>query len=187
MGRNKLNKILILDIEAAAWENEDGTKTPPPGMRPDIIEIGACLLDTTTGKISQKTSYIIKPRNATLSPFIIELTTITQEQVNRGIPFGDACNKLAKEFSPRNKVWAAWGDYDRIHIQNECEFYGAQYPLGRTFINSKTLFSLVNGFNKEMGLRAAMDYYDLDFKGTQHRGHDDAFNTAKVLWKTLKR
>lgn len=185
--RNKLDKIVVCDIECAAWENEDGTRTPPEGMRNDVIEVGACFLNTQTGKISQKTSYIVKPRNSTMSPFITELTTLTQEQVNRGMPYGDACNRLVKEFGTRNRVWAAWGDFDRIHIQKECEFYNANYPFGRRFINAKTLFSLVNGLSKELGLRAAMDYYNLDFKGTQHRGHDDAFNTAKVLWKTLKR
>ncbi len=116
MGKKKLNKLVIVDIESTAWENEDGSKTPPEGMRRDVIEIGACFLNVKSGKVSQKTSYIIKPRNSTMSLFITELTTLTQEDVNKGMPFGDACNKLRKEFGTKNKVWCAWGDYDRIHI-----------------------------------------------------------------------
>lgn len=187
MGKVKLEKLVVVDLESTAWENEDGTKTPPPGMRSDIIEIGACHLDLQTGKISQKTSYIIRPANSTMSPFITELTTLTQEDVNKGIPFTDACNKFIKEFGTKSKVWASWGDYDRIHFQKDCDFYKARYPFNVKHINAKTLFSLVYGLRKELGLRNAMEYLGLNFKGTQHRGHDDAFNIAKVLWKTLRR
>jgi len=113
MGRRKLNKIVVIDIESTAWQNEDGSKIPPEGMRNDIIEIGACLLDTQSGEITQKTSYIIKPRNSTMSPFITKLTSLTQKDVDKGIPFSDACNKFIKEFGSKNKVCAGWGEYDR--------------------------------------------------------------------------
>lgn len=183
-GRNKLNSIVVVDLEATCQLNEEDWGR---GERSDIIEIGACMLNLQSGKVTQKTSYIVKPRNSSISEFCTELTTITQEQVNRGIPFGDACNKLAKEFGTRNKLWASWGDYDRKHFYKDCEHYGARYPFGPRHLNAKTLFSLMNGLNREIGLRAALEYYDIEFKGTQHRGHDDAFNTAKVLWKTLGR
>lgn len=185
--KNKLDKIVVIDLESTAWENEDGSKTPPPGMRHDIIEIGACFLDLQTGKISQKTSYIVKPANSTMSPFIIKLTSLTQEDVDRGIPFENACNKLAKEFGTKNRVWASWGDYDRNHFQRDCEFYNTRYPFGPRHINAKTLFSIMNGLKKEVGLKKALEYYNLEFNGVQHRGHDDAFNTARVLWKTIRK
>ena len=182
--KNKLDKIVVVDLEATCWMPRE---SQPQGMRSDIIEIGACFLDCQTGKVSQKTSYIVKPANSNISEFCTELTTLTQEQVNKGIPYGDACNKLAKEFGTRNRVWASWGDYDRKHVDRDCNFYAAKYPFGSRHINAKTLFSLVNGLKKELGLRRALEYYDMEFKGTQHRGHDDAFNIAKVLWKTLKK
>jgi len=185
-GRKKLDKVVVVDLESSCWQDENGAKDPPKGMRHDIIEIGACLLDLKSGKITQKTSYIVRPKNSTISEFCTNLTTITQEQVNKGIPFSDACNKLAKEFGSRNRVWASWGDYDRKHFERDCDFYGARYPFGPRHINAKTLFSLVVGLNVELGLRAALEYCGFDFSGTQHRGHDDAFNTAKVLWKTLR-
>ena len=181
--KNKLDKIVCIDLEATCWEprEEQGNQ------RNDIIEIGACFLDAQTGKLSQKTSYIIKPKNSTISKFCTELTTITQELVDKGIPFVDACNKLTKEFGTQNRVWASWGDYDRKHFIRDCDFYGARYPFGPRHINAKTLFSLINGLKKELGLGKALKYYNFEFKGTPHRGHDDAFNTGKVLWKTLRK
>lgn len=187
MSKNKLDKIIVIDLEATAWQNEDGTKTPPEGMRSDIIEIGACYLDLQTYQISQKTSYLIKPANSTLSSFITELTGITQEDVKCGIPFSDACNKLAKEFATKNRIWASWGDYDRKKLQEDCAFYNVQYPFGPRHLNLKTLFSVLNGLTKEKGVGAALAYCDMSFVGNQHRGHDDAYNTARILAKMLRR
>jgi inhibitor of KinA sporulation pathway (predicted exonuclease) len=182
--KNKLDKIVVVDLEATCWEPRDSR---PEGMRSDIIEIGACFLDLQTGKVSQKTSYMVKPASSTISEFCTELTTITQEQVNKGIPFENACNKLAKEFGSRNRVWASWGDYDRKHFERDCQFYNAGYPFGPRHVNAKTLFSMVHGLKKELGLTRALKYSNLEFKGTQHRGDDDAFNIARVLWKTLRK
>ena len=58
------------------------------------------------------------------------MTTLTQEQVNRGIPFADACNKMKKEFGTLNKIWASWGDYDRIKFDENCRLYNVRYPFG---------------------------------------------------------
>ena len=182
--KKKLDKIVVVDLEATCQANNSDWL---PNERSDIIEIGACFLDVQSGKVSQKTSYIIKPRNSTVSEFCTELTTLTQEDVNRGIPFGDACNKFAKEFGTKNRVWASWGDYDRKHFERDCHFYEAKYPFGPRHINAKTLFSLVNKLSKELGMIAALDYYDLELKGTHHRGGDDAYNTARILSKILSK
>ena len=43
--KNKYKHMCIVDIESSCWENEDGSKTPPPGQQSEIIEIGICLLE----------------------------------------------------------------------------------------------------------------------------------------------
>ncbi len=70
----KLDKIIVVDIEATCWENK-----VPEGMESDIIEIGICLLDIHTGEISDNRGIIVRPERSTISPFCTELTTITQE------------------------------------------------------------------------------------------------------------
>lgn len=186
MGKNKLDKIVVVDLEATCWENADGSKTPPPGQRSEIIEIGACFLEPATGKISQKTSYIVRPKTSKVSEFCTRLTSLTQEDVNKGIPFKDAVNKLKKEFGTANRVWTSWGDYDRVQFEKDCKLHDIRYPFGRRHINAKTLFSILNGLSKELGLARALEYYDMEFKGTHHRGHDDAYNIARVFAKMLR-
>ena len=180
---NKLDFITILDLEATCQAKQEDWG---PGERSDIIEIGACKLDVQTGEITQKTSYIIKPQNSTVSEFCTQLTSITPEMVARGIPFENAINKFAKEFGTRNRVFASWGDYDRIQIAKDCDYYHAMYPFGRRHINVKTLFALKYKLSKEPGLKGALNICNMEFEGTHHRGCDDAYNTARLLWKVLK-
>lgn len=185
--RNRLDSILVVDLEATCWEREGNDKSPPEGQRNDILEIGICNLNTSTGKISDKSGFIIKPALSEVSEFCTSLTSITPEMAARGMKFEHACNKIKKDFGTKNKVWVSWGDYDRKHFSRDCNYYKVPYPFGPRHINAKTLFSLVYGLGKELGLMAALDYLGLDFTGNQHRGCDDAYNTARVFWKTIRR
>lgn len=42
------DNILIIDLEATCWEDR-----PPRGQESEIIEIGVCIMDAKTGKISK--------------------------------------------------------------------------------------------------------------------------------------
>lgn len=183
MGNRNLDKIVVIDLEATCWDDpkEQGQQVS------EIIEIGVCFLNVKTGEITDKTSYMVRPVCSTISKFCTQLTTLTQEQVDKGIPFGDACNKLRKEFGTINRVWASYGNYDRDQFQRDCTRLGIQYPFKQTHLNVKTLLALRKGMSREVGLHEAVKIHGWDFEGTHHRGCDDAYNIAKVLWEIIKR
>jgi inhibitor of KinA sporulation pathway (predicted exonuclease) len=54
-------------------------------------------------------------------------------------------------------------------------------------LNAKTLFAVSRGLPSEVGLPQAMALLGLKLEGTHHRGHDDAWNIAAVVWETLKK
>ena len=86
----KLDKIVVVDIEATCWENKT-----PENMESDIIEVGICLLDVETGEITDNRGIIVKPERSTVSDFCTELTTIDSSLIEKeGIPFADALKKL---------------------------------------------------------------------------------------------
>jgi len=90
----KLDKIVVIDIEATCWEGNI-----PEGMSSDIIEIGVCLLDIHTGEISDNKGIMVLPERSIVSPFCTELTTITQEMLDKeGVSFKEACSILKKEY-----------------------------------------------------------------------------------------
>jgi inhibitor of KinA sporulation pathway (predicted exonuclease) len=173
----KLDQIFVVDIEATCWEK---------GQRPvdqisEIIEIGVCLLDIKSRQRLQKTSLLVKPQSSSVSPFCTELTTLTQEQVDGGISFAEACSILREQFASKQRVWASYGEYDRSTFQNQCEEMGVIYPFSNRHINVKTLFAIACALPKEVGMATALELLNLPLEGTHHRGGDDAWNIAQIL------
>ena len=179
----RLDQVLVIDIESTCW---DGV-TPPKGQANDIIEIGLCPLEMSTGRRLEKRSILVRPERSTVSPFCTDLTTLTQDQVAAGIAFKDACKILEQEYMSAERLWASFGDYDRRQFEKQCRDQGVRYPFGPSHLNVKTLFSLSRGLPSEVGLPQAMALSGLKLEGTHHRGHDDAWNITAVLWELMRK
>ena len=176
------NNIIIIDLEATCWNGKI-----PEGQVNEIIEIGICVLDTTTGMISKNDGILIKPERSEISPFCTELTTITQELIdNEGISFEAACDKLREDYNAHYYTWASYGAYDLNMMKNQCKIKGIDYPLSQEHINVKTLFSETKGLRRKVGMKGALNILEIPLEGTHHRGIDDANNIAKILDWCLK-
>ena len=175
--------VNIIDVEATCWETK-----PPGGVHSEIIEIGLCTVlfrdcqdsGVLTPLVGNAYSSIVRPTTSTVSKFCTELTSLTLEQILRGMSFSEAC-KWLRTFSAKRRVWASWGDYDRTIFEKQCSREGIEYPFGKTHINVKSLFSLHHRLDKGLPLGEALKYIGLEFKGTPHRGVDDALNIAKIF------
>lgn len=176
----RLDKILVIDLEATCWEGD-----PPPGQQSEIIEIGLCVLDVSTGERSEPRAILVKPQRSTLSDFCVQLTTLTPDMLAGGIDFTEACSLLINEYQSQNRTWASYGDYDRLQFMVQCEAWGLPYPFGRAHINVKNLLALKQGLKREVNLQEGTDLLGLPFEGTIHRGVDDAWNIAAVLSRVL--
>jgi inhibitor of KinA sporulation pathway (predicted exonuclease) len=178
--KRKLDKILVVDLEATCWEGD-----PPTGESSEIIEIGLCILDVATGERSDTQGILIKPQRSTLSDYCQKLTTITLEMLADAPGFSEACGLLVETYDSNQRTWASYGDYDRLKVMQQCEDWGVPYPFGRSHINVKNLFALQRGLKHEVGLQRATALLDMPFEGTIHRGVDDAWNIAAVLDRVL--
>jgi inhibitor of KinA sporulation pathway (predicted exonuclease) len=177
---DKLDKILVIDLEATCWAGD-----PPPGQDHEIIEIGLCLLDVATCQRTENRSILVRPEHSTVSKYCTSLTTLTQEQVAAGMSLREACRILEKDYQSGKRLWASYGDYDRKQFQKECEAHGLDYPFGDGHINVKSLFAAVYNLKKEVGLDRAMKKLGFPLEGTHHRGGDDAWNIARILGHIL--
>lgn len=172
-------KILIIDLEATCWENNNN---PPAGEFSEIIEIGVCLLDRESGKITDSKGILVKPENSTVSPFCTQLTTITQGQLdNEGISLKQAFSILRREYSCDAYTWASFGHYDRKKIQAECYSKRIPYPMAYDHINVKELFASRRQLTHPVTMKTALKMLRIPLEGTHHRGVDDAKNIAKIL------
>lgn len=181
----KLDKVVIIDLEATCWDTKN-LEPIPADCRLEIIEIGVVLLNIKNGDIEKSDSIVVKPKKSWVSPFCTELTGWTQEEVNKGVSYGDALNILKKNYGIKNRVWGSWGDYDKSQFQRQCEWYDIKYPFSLTHINIKTLHALKNKLSKGRGLKKAIKNYGWEFEGQLHRGVDDAKNIAKVFYEVIK-
>ena len=175
-----LDKIIVVDLEATCWQGD-----PPPGETSEIIEIGMCLLDVTSGERSNKRAILVKPQHSSLSAFCVQLTTITPDMLADAPVFSEACQLLCEEYQSHRRTWASYGDYDRLMLAQQCEALGVPYPFGRSHINVKNLLALQLNLKREVGLQKGAALVGLPFEGTIHRGVDDAWNIGAVLQRVL--
>lgn len=187
MGR-KLSKILnVIDLETTAWEKETDK---PEGEIQDIIEVGIVELSIATNmpEIISKRSYLVIPQRSTISEFCTALTTITPEMItNMATDFGFVLKTLSKAYKSKDRVWASWGDFDRKMFERQCSDLKLPYPFGPRHINLKCLYSVMNHLEYELGMPAALEHCGMPLEGTHHRGHDDAYNIAKIAQLLLRK
>ena len=179
----RLDHILVIDIESTCWDGG----YPPRGESNDIIEIGLTSLEISSGRRLEKRSLLVRPERSSVSSFCTQLTTLTQEVVDSGVQFKDACKILENEYRSTERLWASYGDYDRRQFERQCRDQGVRYPFGPSHLNAKSLFAIARGLPSEVGLPQAMALRGLKLEGTHHRGDDDAWNIAAVLWETLRK
>ena len=177
---NKLDRIIVVDIEATCWQAK-----PPSGSESEIIEIGICLVDPWCKKPIEKDSILVKPIRSNISEFCTQLTSLTQEQVDKGISFTEACQILKDKYLTHQRVWASYGEYDKNQFQKQCQSSGVKYPFASKHINVKTLLALVRSLPREVGMAQALELLNLPLEGIHHRGVDDAWNIGKILSKLL--
>ena len=176
----KLNKTLIIDIEATCWESKEAK---PKDEVNEIIEIGICPFDNVawTSLKSESRSIIVKPIQSRVSAYCTELTTLTQADVDAGISLQEACNLLTSEYNSKSSVWASWGDYDREMFLTDCRRKDIPYPFSLTHFNLKAWYGISRGANKGVGMTKALTQLHIPLEGTHHRGVDDACNIARIL------
>lgn len=175
----RYDKIIVIDIESTCWKQNTSKEVN------EIIEIGICPIETKSGKALEPKSIIVKPTYSTVSEFCTNLTTLTQEDVDNGVSFSDACSILVNEYDTKRYVWSSYGNYDRNQFEIQCERENVEYPFSYSHINVKILFALVNSLRGQVGMTDALKILNIPLKGTHHRGGDDAQNIAQILSRIL--
>lgn len=175
----KFDKIIVVDIEATCWEEDQ------PDNISEIIEIGISPIDTKSGKILESRGIIVKAENSRISEYCTKLTTLTQEDVDSGISFKDACDILINDYNCKNYVWGSYGHYDKEQFLLQCKRDNVEYPFSKSHINIKILLALKYSLKKEVGMKKALKLLKMPLVGTHHRGIDDSRNIAIILSKIL--
>ena len=172
----------VVDVEATCW-----TGKAPPGQVSEIIEIGLTVVDLAERVRVGKHQIMVRPERSTVSGFCTELTGLTQEQVDTGVTFAEACRQLRREHYADSRAWASWGDYDRKQFLRQCDATAVRSPFGSVHTNAKQQFAVANGWPKGVGMHEALEVARLPLEGRHHCGADDAWNIAALIIQLMER
>ena len=178
MENNRNFYFIIVDLEATC--SNDGTI---PSHEMEIIEIGAVMLNRATWAIDSEYQQFVRPvKHPQLTPFCTELTSITQQDIEAAPKFTEVISHFKEWiYSCPSHVFCSWGNYDKKQFIQDCEFHNVPYPFGSEHRNLKKEFSDYLGVSKRFGMAQALQHLGIEFKGTHHRGIDDARNIAAIF------
>ncbi len=172
---------IVYDLEATCWEHT------PPGYVQEIIEIGAFRINPY-GEVRGKFNRFVKPVvHPVLSPFCRQLTTITQEDVNRAKTFPDVIEEFMDwaRIDEDDYVLCSWGSFDRRMLVNDCVLHRLDPEWAERHVNLKEQYRQMKRLRSSIGLKRAVEREDIEFTGIHHRGISDAENLAKLFLKYL--
>lgn len=178
----RYDKVLVVDLEATCWETREESQRNTS----EIIEIGVALYNFKTKIVEKSEGIIVKPERSKVSDFCTKLTTLTQADVDKGLPLPKALDRLKKLYDASNYPWASYGAYDRKMIERQAGLCGYPNPMSQDHLNVKLLFSMYHESHKRCGMDQALQLLNIPMEGTHHRGVDDALNITKILAAILK-
>lgn len=182
-----MRDYLVIDLEATC---DNGGLVPRHEM--EIIEIGAVLVDGATLQPVDEFQTFIRPvRHPILTPFCLQLTSISQAQVDAAPGFVEAIAALERFMVKHMRggpppLFCSWGNYDKGQFGSDAQHHGVRLPFGRDHLNLKQAFSDAMGTRKRFGMARALRRVGIALEGTHHRGIDDARNIAKLLPFTVQ-
>lgn len=169
------SKVVVVDIECTCWAARDDIPS-------EIIELGVCVFDGSTGNLGRKASFLVRPDRLDISEYCTRLTGLTVDRLAReGRPLVEILNRVRKLYAIKNGVWAGWGSGDRIHMARETSSKGIGNPFGGDYLDIGFLYRLHSRSRRRVGLEDALWTLDMDFEGRPHSGADDAWNAARIL------
>ena len=87
-----MRPAIVYDLEFTAWEGSMSHRWLRPGEFKEVVQIGAVKVDADSLEVVDRFEILVKPRiNSALSPYLEELTGITNDEVKaRGRDFAHA-------------------------------------------------------------------------------------------------
>ncbi|XP_074961192.1 ERI1 exoribonuclease 2 [Phalacrocorax aristotelis] len=199
--RQRFPYLIVLDFEATCWRDAGR-------RRPEIIEFPAVLLNTSTGEVESEFHTYVQPQeHPILSQFCTELTGITQDQVDEGVPLNICLSQFLKWIQKIQKekkiilssdipshstseakpcTFVTWTDWDLgVCLQYECKRKQLRKPdILNSWIDLKATYRAFYN-RKPKGLNGALQDLGIAFAGREHSGLDDSRNTARLAWRLI--
>ncbi|CCQ74072.1 3'-5' exonuclease [Magnetospira sp. QH-2] len=177
--------LVIYDLEFTAWAGSAESKWTRPGEYMEVVQIGAVRVDPSDGlrEKDQLSIYSHPIRNPQLSGYFIDLTGITQAQLDaEGLSYKEALDAFLT-FGAGAVAWIANG-WDFEVIKKNCTLHGLPVPDLPIHDVSHWLAAAVSR-SGHVDSNTFGSILDLPKEGPAHDGLADARMIAAALRKLL--
>jgi inhibitor of KinA sporulation pathway (predicted exonuclease) len=166
---------IVIDLEATCWKNNFQ-------MQNEIIEIGALKINESAKVIDEFSSFVKPKLHPILSPFCIQLTSISQKQIDEANPYPTVIKNFIDWIGEEYKL-CSWGFYDKNQFTKDCELHNLDVTWIKNHISIKHQYAKIKYLQRPIGMDAALIDENLQLDGVHHRGIDDARNISKIFIK----
>lgn len=152
----------------------------------EIIQIGAIKLDLKFNTIATFNRYIKPTIYTKISPFITELTGITNEQLQLEKPFSEIYNEYIEFINDPESYFCIWGMSDIKELYKNVEYHQLNLKLlPKLFINIQPYVSLHLNLPEKhlLRLQKAVELLNLAITYPFHNALYDAYYTAEIFKK----
>ena len=183
--------LIVFDLEATVSYTPQGIQ-----QHNNIIQIGAVYLkkdESGSYQIVDRFDSLVKPEGEEISPFITELTGISNQQVENAPAFREAGEKFRLWATNHGNIkrtrLCAWGThFDLPLLRKSYEKCGIEYPFpggGYDIKSWAVLWMILNNHSEKMGIQEAGKLMGIPFEGRLHNAMADAEYTALIALRIL--
>lgn len=179
---------VIFDLEFNLYynPNENAPERIPSSCPFEIIQLGAVKLDKSLNLISKFNCYVKPEIYTILSPFVKNITGITEDILNTGDSYKNVFKAFIDFLGNDESVLCVWGKADIKEL-----FRNTQYHLLDTSLIPKSYIDIQRYASKffncpkgiQIGLKNAVDLLNIPHDDSFHDAFSDATYTVEVFKK----
>lgn len=179
---------IVMDLEFnQPFDFSKHSKTKANPQIPfEIVQIGCIKLDDKFKQIDSFNMYIKPAVYKRIHPYVQKITGINSQTFKGAIGFNEVYEKFCSFIGDEESIFCVWGDVDLKSLYNNISYYNLDISkMPKKYINVQAVagkkLSWENG--RRIGLKNAIEIFEIDVKEPFHDAFNDAFYTSVVLKK----
>ncbi|MDQ7093811.1 3'-5' exonuclease [Desulfosporosinus sp. PR] len=173
---------IVFDLEFNMFFRFKEGDQANPGLKNEIIQIGAVKLNQQLEQIGEF-NLLIKPVvYKRLNPYVKKKTNIDMSRIIPRRPFLQAMESF-KAWMGNEAVLCSWGQDDILGLRENCSYFGFNALIFDRFINIQKIYMEFGGLSKQPSLESAVDGLEIEKSLPFHDAFSDAAYTGDVFRK----
>ncbi|SCY17099.1 3'-5' exonuclease [Alkaliphilus peptidifermentans] len=182
-------KYIIFDLEFnSAFKIDRRTKklmrgNTNPLCPQEIIEIGAVKVNSEFDVIDTFKMFVKPQLYIKVHPKVKQKTGITKEDLLDGISLEDAIESFKGWIEDDDFILCSWGQDDIKELKRNCEFFKIEMNWIKRYCDIQRMcmeyLELPKGM--QIGLKKAVEMFNIDVDNKFHKALNDSIYTSKVL------